>query len=870
MLRLTLRNLAAHKVRLLMSTLAIVLGVAFLAGVLTFSHGLDRTFSGIINGSTPDGQVRPTNSATATEAAARPGGGSAAMLRPEAIERLRTLPEVARADGVVQGAGLYVLDTDDKLVSSSGAPTLAFNHTGSPNLLGEPMLELHEGRWADTQKEIVLDEGTAEKAGYRVGDSVTLIAPQGETKRRVTLTGIAAFNGGGTAGAQLLVFSTAGAQNLFTEGKDVYSAVSLTAADGVSQKELAAAANTVLPKGFEAVTGDKVVAESEDAIGDFLDVISVFLIVFAVIAVIVGAFIIVNTFSILIAQRSRQLALLRALGASRRQITTSVLFEALVMALVAATIGVLAGWGLAHGLAAAFRQAGLEIASDVLVLTPRTIWISYAVGVCVTLAAALLPSRRAAKVPPVAAMREDTQPPVRSAVLRTSVGLVLLAVGLVLAAMPRIGIPEISLPGGFDVPTSPALWVGVGAGVSILSVAWISAFLGRPVLAALRTVSGTVFGMTGKLAGQNAMRDPRRTGATASALMIGLALVSLIGVLAASMNASITDVVEEQFKPDLVVQSPTFTPFPTSIGDEMETVEGVATVSRSQIAQAVVGKLDLQNPKKNEAAFLFGVDEHLSKIYDLEVLEGSDDVKPGQVLVTDEVAKEHKWRLGDRIDLTVRSGRQLHPQISGIIAESQVTGEITVRIEDLVAAKVPREDASLSIVLARGADPAVVHDRLDKLVEDRPVVAVQDKDEFAESIKGQVNQLLYMIYGLLALAIVIAVIGIVNTLGLSVIERTREIGLLRAIGLSRGQLRRMITLESVTIAVLGAVLGLALGVLFGVLLRDALRDDLTSLWVPLDQLAVFLGIAVVVGVLAALLPAIRAGREDVLKAIATE
>ncbi|MEU6138210.1 FtsX-like permease family protein [Nocardioides sp. NPDC047086] len=869
MLRLTLRNLAAHKVRLLMSTLAIVLGVAFLAGVLTFSHGLDRTFSGIINGSTPDAQVRPANSASSAEAS-RPGSGGAATLAPETIEKLRTLPEVDRADGVVQGAGLYVLDTDDKLVSSSGAPTLAFNHTGTPNLLGEPSLELSRGSWPTGEKELVLDEATAEKAGYRVGDSVTLIAPQGETRRTVTLTGIAAFNGGGTAGAQLLIFSTTGAQSLFTDGKDVYSGISLTAAPGVSQKELVEAAKTVVPKGFEAVTGDKMVEESEDAIGEFLDVISVFLIVFAVIAVIVGAFIIVNTFSILIAQRSRQLALLRALGASRRQVTTSVLFEALVMALVAATIGILAGWGLAHGLAAAFRQAGLEIASDVLVLTPRTIWISYAVGVLVTLAAALLPSRRAGKVPPVAAMREDTQPPARSTVLRTSVGLVLLVAGLAIAAVPRIGVPQITLPGGFDVPTSPALWVGVGAGVSILSVAWISAFLGRPVLAALRTVSGAVFGMTGKLAGQNAMRDPRRTGATASALMIGLALVSLIGVLAASMNASITDVVEEQFKPDLVVQSPTFTPFPTSIGDEMEKVEGVATVSRSQIAQAVVGKVDLQNPKKNEVAFLFGVDEHLPQVYDLDVLEGSEDVKPGQVLVTDEAAKEHDWRLGDRIDLTFVSGRQAHPQISGIIARTQVTGDITVRIEDLVAAKVPREDASLSILLARGADPAVVHERLDKLVEDQPVVAVQDKDEFAESIKGQVNQLLYMIYGLLALAIVIAVIGIVNTLGLSVIERTREIGLLRAIGLSRGQLRRMITLESVTIAVLGAVLGLVLGVLFGVLLRDALREDLTSLSVPLDQLAVFLAISVVVGVLAALLPAIRAGRENVLKAIASE
>lgn len=846
MLKLTLRNLLARKVRLVMSGLAIVLGVAFLSGVLVFSSGLSSTFDGIIYGSTPDGVVRAEQTSSFDSAPAL----TTQTISPEAVARLAALPEVARADGDVNGVGMSLLASDGTLVGGTGAPTLAFNHTGSPNMAGEPTMLLSSGRWPTAPGEIVLDDAAADNGDYRLGDQVKLLAPFGKPQRTATLVGTAEFNGGGTAGATLLVFSTEGAQDLFHGGKDVFDQVRLTAADGVSQEQLAAAAGQVVPAGFEAVTGDQVAQESQDAVGQFLDVISTFLLVFAIIAVIVGGFIIVNTFTILVAQRSRELALLRALGASRRQVTSSVLLEALVMSAVAATIGIGLGWLLARGLAALFRAVGLDISSSALTLDARSILISYVIGVVVTLAAAFLPARRAGKVAPVAAMRADAAPERESLRRRTIVGGALMAVGVVAAVIGVVGGP------GPD-----ALWVGIAAAIWILTAAAISSVLGRPVLVLCRGLFGRLFGTTGRLAGENALRDPRRTGATASALMIGLALVSTIGVLATSLNTSVDDLVDDQFTSDFLVQGTNFMPFSTAVGDDLAQVDGVATVSRQQWTGAQVD---------GSTVFVTGNDDAFNDIYDLDVVAGRQELQDHEALVTTGFAADHGLEVGSPLELTFLAGKSLDVAVAGIIDDTETTGDVSVPIDLLAEAGVPRQDTSVSIMLDPGADPATVGAALDKAVTSTPVVAVYDKAEFAASIRDQVNQLLYMIYGLLALAIVIAVIGIVNTLGLSVIERTREIGLLRAIGMSRPRLRRMITLESVAIAVLGAVLGMALGLVIGVLLRQALKDNLTSLGLPLGQLVVFLVIAVAVGVLAAILPAVRASRLNVLAAIATE
>lgn len=852
MFKLTLRNLLARKVRLFMSTLAIVLGIGFLTGVLTFSHGLGSTFDGIIRGSTPDAAVQPEG-----EVDFSAGGASTDLaITPKDVQRLAALPEVAEASGSVDGMGANLLDDKGKLVGGQGAPTLMFNVTdGSDvNMDGQPVMTLTEGAWPSKDGEITLDPSAAERGGYAIGDTVTMLMPFGEAKRQFTLTGIAEFNGGGTAGAILVLTTTHQAQQLFLDGKDVFSSVSLTAADGVSQQQLVDAANAVVPTGFTAKTGDDIVKDSQNQINQFLDVISWFLTTFAGIAILVGAFIIFNTFSILVGQRVRESALLRALGASRRQVTRSVLIEALLMALIGSTLGIGLGLLLARFLANVFSRFGLDISEDALTLTPGTVISAYVVGIIVTMFAAWIPARRAGKVAPVAAMRDDLVVQEKSLRLRTIIGCFALFAGAVLAAF-----------GLMDPPGNDAIWIGAGAVIWVITVAVMAPVLGKPVLLFFRAVFGAVFGTPGRLAGENALRSPRRTGVTASALMIGLAVVSAVGVLASSLSATSDKLVDDQFTTDFLVSSPNFQGFSAAIGDEMAKVDGVGSVSRQQGTPAVVGK-----PQDKDVQYVFGLDREFFEQYTLTAVDGSVSLGPGEVLLNQTTANRLGKGVGDTLELTFPGNKSAEAKVSGVFEDTPIAGSINVPLETLAKAGLKRTDNSVSINVAPGADKDAVHEELDKIVEDLPIVTVQDKDQFADSIQGQLNQLLYFIYGLLALAVVIAVVGIVNTLGLSVIERTREIGLLRAVGLSRSRLRLMITLESVVIALLGAVLGLVLGLTVGILLRQALKDDITVLSLPVQSLLWFLLVSVLFGVLAAIVPAVRASRMKVLDAIAHE
>lgn len=850
MLRLTWRNLLARKVRLLMSTLAIVLGIGFLAGVMTFSTGLNATFDNIVKGSTSDGLVRPAGEIQAANA----GVGTTQLIEPADVAEIAALPEVAAADGSVDGVGSFLLGKDGKMVGGQGAPTLAFNYSPTENMAGEQVLELTEGDWPAKPGEITIDTSSAERGAYEVGDTVTLIVPTDDPRRTFTLVGTADFNGGGTAGATLVLLDTVEAQEIFLGGADAFTSVALTAADGVSQTELAAAADAAAPEGFTAVTGDEVVEETQEQLGQFLDVISYFLTTFAVIAIVVGAFIIFNTFSILVSQRVRESALLRALGASKKQVTRSVLIEAFIMSLVGATVGLFLGLGLARVLAGLFRTFGLDIAGEVLTLTPFTIIAAYVVGVVVTMVAAFVPARRAAKVAPVAAMRDDLVVQERGMGLRLVLGSVALLVGVALATAGLIGAP------GND-----AIWIGIGAVIWVITTAVLAPVIGHPVLVACRAVFGRLFGTPGLLAGENALRNPRRTGATASALMIGLAVVSAVGVLAASLSATNDATVDDAFESDFLVQMPTFQGFPSQFGDQMEAVDGVDLVSRQQgtpVSVEVDGTPD--------QTFAVGVDPEFFEIYDLTMIDGSDSISGPQALLSESRADDLQAGPGDTIDVEFPGGKTIPLEVVGVFEDSPTTGGITFPLSVLADAGLTRSDSTLSITVEESADRGAVKVDLEDVVKDLPILAVQDKEEFKELISGQVNQLLYVIYGLLALAVIIAVIGIINTLGLSVLERTREIGLLRAVGLSRSKLRRMITLESVAIALLGAVLGMVLGLVIGVVLRESLKDDLTELALPLTSLSVFLVVAVIFGVLAAIVPAIRASRMKVLDAIAME
>ena len=437
---------------------------------------------------------------------------------------------------------------------------------------------------------------------------------------------------------------------------------------------------------------------------------------------------------------------------------------------------------------------------------------------------------------------------------RLALGSIAMIVGTALAIVGLVGAP------GTD-----AIWIGAGAVIWVITAAVLAPVLGHPVLVACRSVFGRLFGTPGRLAGENALRNPRRTGATASALMIGLAVVSAVGVLAASLSATNDSVVDDQFESDFLVQMPTFQGFPAGFGDRMEHVDGVARVSRQQGTPVSV-----QVDGKPEQTFAIGVDPGFFEIYDLTMIEGTDQISGHQTILREGRADDLKAQPGDTIDVELPGGRAIALDVVGIFKDTPTAGGITIPLSVLADAGLERSDSALSITLVDGADRGAVKQHLEDVVKDLPVLAVQDKEEFQELISGQVNQLLYIIYGLLALAVVIAVIGIVNTLGLSVLERTREIGLLRAVGLSRSKLRRMITLESVAIALLGAVLGMVLGLVIGIVLRQSLKDDLTELSLPLNSLFVFLVVAVIFGILAAIVPALRASRMKVLAAIATE
>lgn len=866
MIRAALKSLLGRKVRLLMSTFAIVLGVAFVAGTLIFSDTLNRSFTALFSSTVGDVVVRPEGGTTAD------GSPSSVTLPASLLEKLRDVPGAARVDGNVNAIGVFVVSDEGKVVSGFGPPAIGGNWTGAPaghGLEGMAIVEGHEPHGAD---EVALDQRTAERAGYDVGDRVTVIPstamvpdtseqpgeqpgqpgqpPAEPTRLEPTLVGIIGFPSGGSLnGATFAAFDTATAQQLFLGGEDAYSDAWVTAADGVSQEQLRDAVAAELPDGVEAVTGDHA---SDEAASDLLKAVSfltTFLLIFAGIALVVGAFLIVNTFSILVAQRSRELALLRALGASKRQVTWSVQLEAFVLGVIGATVGLGLGVLLAMGIRALFANFGLDLSGQSLIFAPRTFVASYAVGILVTMAAAWLPARRTGRIAPVQALRDDVALPEASLHRRFLAGLVLVGAGLVLLWLGLFS----------DLPHGGWL-TGAGVLAILLGVAGASPVLSRPFLAVVRTAYARLFGTVGLLAGQNALRNPRRTAATASALMIGLALACTMAIVGDSAKASVDASIEENFVGDFIVSNVIGSEFTPAIGDAMEGVDGVERVVRERYKQT---------ERDGDRMAVAAVDPQDVGRLELQANDGAlDGLADGSVLVQQSWADDEDVAVGDDITFEMPVGERTY-RVAGIVDDNPiVVAPVLMTLTDLADAGFTASDNVL--ILFTDGSPGV-QDRLDAVVADLPVVTVKDQGEFAQEQREPIDQFVLMIFALLGLALVIAVLGIVNTLALSVIERTREVGLLRAIGVSRRQLRWMITLESVLIAVLGALLGVALGIGFGVALMYAVRDQgLEVISVPFGQLGVFLGLSVVIGVLAAVFPARRAARLDVLRAIATE
>lgn len=836
MLRATMRSLLARKLRLLLSAMAVVLGVSFVAGSLTLTDTLGKVFDDLftsVNART-DVEVRGPQVFSGDNAEG-PRGPVPASLLPvvEAVDG------VAHATGDVAGYAQLLLK-DGTAYTTGGAPMFGIDYDTDPRT---STLTLSSGAAPTSPGQVALDASTAQAAGYRPGDRVTLQLVSGP--QAFTVSGTFGFGSSGSVGgASIVAFEPATAQRLLGRPGE-YRSVRLAAQRGTSQAQLRDRVAAALPAGYEARTGAQTAVASADSIKGALGFFTTFLLVFAGVALFVGAFLIFNTFTILVAQRQRELALLRALGASRRQVMISVLAESFVVGAVASGLGLGVGVGVALGLRALVNSFGGALPQGPLVVTSRTVVVSLVVGLTVTCLAALLPARKASSVPPVAAMR-DAATPEASLRRATVLGAVLLAAGVAGVA--------VGLSGHLAV-------LGGGALLSFLGVAALSPLLSRPAARVL----GAVFarGLPGRLGRLNAMRNPRRTASTAAALMVGLALVSAVSVLGASAKASVTKIVQGALGADLVVQqrgggdglSP-------AVGDALSVLPQVGRVDRLRFDSAQVSGTVKSVTSVPAAALGRSV----------QVIPAAGDVdrlSPTTVLLSKSAARDLGVRPGATLPVRFTRGEPRMFTVGGTYVDNQLVGSYL--FDEAVSSDFSGQlDGVVLLDRASGTSTAALRTAVDTATGAYPTVEVLDRQQFTRQAASQIDTVTNIINVLLLLSIIIAVLGIVNTLALAVLERTRELGMLRAVGLSRRQTRRMVTVEAVVVAVFGALLGIVVGTAFGVAFQRALVDQgITELSIPAARLAVFVLVAGCAGVLAALLPARRAARLDVLRAIAS-
>jgi len=848
-LRAALRSLLQHKLRLSLTLLAVVVGVAFVAGTYIFTDSLKRSFDALFSAPQPDVTITVDNGLTQQGAG---GGGAAAgdpapTLPQSLVTKVGAVPGVAAAYGVVAADGALVIGADGTVVGKNGPPARGSTYVGDPAISA---ITLASGSAPEGRDQVVLLESTATSAGVAIGDTVRIDTPGGTV--RPTVVGLASRGISGSDGSTLVLFDLPTAQQLMLQKSDVVTGIVVRADPGVTQGDLAARVQSVLPSGTKVQTGAQRSADIADRLSTAFSFINVFLLTFAFIALFVAIFLIFNTFSMLVAQRTRELALLRAVGASRGQVRRSVLAEATVLGLLAAVLGVLGGIGVSQGLRLLLKGFGADLPSGPLVIEPRTIVVSLVVGVLVTLVSAYVPARRAAIVPPVAAMRDEITLPTRSLVVRTVVGAVLLLLAFVLARV------ALATP---DDGTRAAQLAGLSALCALIAVIALAPMVGRGALFVMGwPFSGSAIG---RLARENGRRNPRRTAATSSALAIGLALMTTIGVIASSTKASVADVIDTTIGADFVVFGAKFQPFSPDVYRKVADTPGTSAVTFVRQVPIKVG---------TDQTALTGVEtDKFPLVVNLTMQSGSvAGLALGQAVVDDKTATTLGLKVGDTVPATFANGKS-SLVLKGVYTQAgPYTGWIT-SIPTLMSIGARELDTAVYVKVAPEGDVGAVRASLDAALADTPTVNVQDQASLKDQINGQFDRVFGFIYALLALAVIVAFLGIVNTLALSVHERRREVGLLRAVGTSRPQVRRMVVLEAVLISVFGAAIGVGLGLVYGSLLQKVLEPQgITKLAIPSGQILWFLALSVVGGVVAALWPAFTASRLDVLRAIASE
>ncbi|MFF9285611.1 ABC transporter permease [Streptomyces griseosporeus] len=842
MFRTALRNVLAHKARLLMTVLAVMLGVAFVSGTLVFTNSLSTAL-----------QNSSAKGFDQVDVAVRPEGredkgdtvGKTPELTQALLDRSARVPGAANAFGVVRGF-TALADKDGKLIGG-GFQSEGGNYWGTK----DPRYPLVSGHAPSGKGEVLIDSETAKRAGYQVGDRVRM-SVDGPVLTPTVAGVFTTDDGNVAAGGSLTLFDTATAQQLF--GKPgTYDEIDVTAAAGTSQTALKAALDRALPKDtVETTTGRQLADDQAEIIASSMSGLKQGLLVFAGIALFVGTFIIANTFTMLVAQRTKELALLRAVGASRRQVTRSVLVEAFVVGAVAGVTGLVAGIGIGAGLKALMGTLGASVPDGPLVVSPGTVATALVVGVVVTMLAAWLPGRRAAKIPPVAAMSSvHAKATTKSLVLRNTLGALFSAAGVavVLAATSMDG-SDGQAPMGF------------GAVLLIIGVFVLTPLLSRPLIAAAAPVL-RAFGVSGRLARQNSVRNPRRTAATASALMIGLTLITGMTVMAGSLQTSIDKMASAAIRADYVVSMANGNELSPDVERTLKKTEGVTATSPLRNAPS---RID------GRTEYLTGVNgATIGGLTDLTVEEGSFTVGGDRVVVDDETAEAHDWTAGSHFTVHYEDGKAQQLTVAGVYRGNDMIRGIMLDTARLAPHQRDAADMQVMVKTADGAS-GTVKDRLEKALGSNPAIRVQDKKDISNEIAKMFTLILNMLYGLLAMAVIVAVLGVINTLAMSVFERSQEIGMLRAIGLERTGIKRMVRLESLVISLFGGVLGIGLGVFFGWAAGELLgtRMPTYELVLPWGRMAAFLLLAAVVGVLAALWPARRAARLNMLQAIKSE
>lgn len=848
MLRASLRNLVAHKLRLALTALSIVLAVAFIAGTYVFTDSLRASLDTLIQQNQPDVTVRPGSADFSPEFR---GSGRILTVPTTLGDEIAGLPGVESVVPEVQVPNVVVLDADGRPLGTQeggfAGGTAIGQAWGPPSINPNEMVA---GSPPAGSTQVALDDGTAEQLGISPGDTVTLLLPSGQ-RREYTLSGTTRLRSAGGFGVSFVYWDLASAQRVLLDPGQATS-LAVLATPGASQNDLQRAITPLLPPGVEAVTGEQLADQVSRQLDTGLGFLNTFLLVFAIVSVFVATFLIYNTFSMLVAQRTRELALLRAIGASRGQILRSILVEAAIVAVVASLVGIVVGAAVARGLQALFQAAGAPFPSGALVFVPRTIVVALGVGLLITLVSALLPARRASVIAPMAALREE-QPRVRGLGRRTVIGGFLIGAGAGFAVMA----PRLTEYG----TTKAAIMAGVGAGGILLGVLALAPELARPAVAA---IGGAFRGVIGRLARGNTRRNPRRTAATAGALTIGVCLMSTISVLAASTQKSVAGLADQVIGADFVVTGYGFQPFSGGVARTIRDTPGVRDV-------AVVRQAPMRAPGTGDT-LVTGVDpQDIQKALSLTVTAGSlDDLGRGDVALDTGTAAE----IGAGVGTTIRALSVVGPVDLDVVAVYEGAGGFTGYVTALgtvSALGASDQDSVVYVVKDPAAAAPDVQTAIDAALRAYPNVQVLDQSAFKASIGDQIGQLINFLFALLVLAVLIALLGIVNTLALSVFERTREIGLLRAVGMSRTGIRRTIVLEAFIIALFGAVLGMAVGVAFGAMLQRVLASEgIDRFAIDVGQLAVFLSLSAVGGVLAALWPAWRGSRLRILEAIATE